>query len=228
MKKSMVFLGVILVIVFHINVLAYHIIGLENFSKEKTYEEIQFADVQTSEWYFENIKSVYEYGIMAGNGDNTFNPSGNITIAETITLLSKIHSTYMFLSPNYEETNKDDPWYTVYVQYAKNKKLIEKKYADYNIACTRSEFAKIMAKAIDPIDFEQVNYVEEGAIPDIDKKDECYDAAYMLYRAGVLVGSDSEGTFYPDSNITRAEAATIVTRIIDKSLRRSVILTGNN
>jgi len=36
----------------------------------------------------------------------------------------------------------------------------------------------------------------------------------MLYKAGVLAGNDSIGTFNPGSNITRAEASAIVSRVI--------------
>ena len=35
----------------------------------------------------------------------------------------------------------------------------------------------------------------------------------LLYRSGVLTGSDAFGTFYPNNNISRAEAAAILARI---------------
>ena len=52
------------------------------------------------------------------------------------------------------------------------------------------------------------------------------DAVYLLYRAGVLTGSDSAGTFRPDSTIKRSEAAAIVTRMADPSLRQRITLTS--
>ena len=228
MNKRIIFISIILIFALQINVLPYHIVGLDNFSKEKEYDKNIFTDVPETAWYFENIKAVYEYGIMSGNGDNTFNPLGNITIAQAITLLSKIHSKYMHLSIDNTKVKEKDPWYTLYVQYANSNKLIDKKYSDYNVDCTRADFSKIIAMAIDPIDFEQINYVEDESIPDIDKKADYYDSVYMLYRAGIFVGSNSEYCFFPDANITRAEAATVVTRIIDKNLWKSVMLTGNN
>lgn len=50
------------------------------------------------------------------------------------------------------------------------------------------------------------------------------DAAYRLYRAGILAGSDRYGTFSPDSNIMRSEAAAILSRTVEPSLRKQITL----
>ena len=44
-------------------------------------------------------------------------------------------------------------------------------------------------------------------------------AVYRLYRAGILAGSDANGTFSPLSYITRAEAAAVVSRMADSDNR---------
>jgi hypothetical protein len=36
----------------------------------------------------------------------------------------------------------------------------------------------------------------------------------LLYKAGVVAGSDDKGTFNPGNNIIRAEAAAIISRVI--------------
>lgn len=38
------------------------------------------------------------------------------------------------------------------------------------------------------------------------------DASYRLYRAGVLTGNDSAGTFTPSASIERSAVAALVTR----------------
>jgi phosphoribosylamine-glycine ligase len=85
---------------------------------------------------------------------------------------------------------------------------------------------KILAESIDSVDLEAINIVDDGAIPDVDMSADYADAVYLLYRAGVLTGSDSMGTFAPKSVISRAEAAAVITRIIDPTLRTSVELVG--
>jgi len=43
----------------------------------------------------------------------------------------------------------------------------------------------------------------------------------MLYEAGVLTGNDDAGTFIPNANINRAEAATIISRVILPDTRKA-------
>ena len=50
---------------------------------------------------------------------------------------------------------------------------------------------------------------------------------YKLYRAGVLTGNDEKGTFAPLTSITRAEAAAIVSRMVDVNNRKTVSLAGS-
>lgn len=51
---------------------------------------------------------------------------------------------------------------------------------------------------------------------------ELADMVLDFYNAGVMTGKDSKGTFDGSGTLTRAEAAAIVARIIDKSLRVTV------
>lgn len=43
-----------------------------------------------------------------------------------------------------------------------------------------------------------------------------------VYRAGILTGNDGFGTFTPDSNILRSEVAAIVTRMTERSARKTI------
>ena len=47
---------------------------------------------------------------------------------------------------------------------------------------------------------------------------------YELYRAGILTGSDAKGTFHAESTIKRSEAATILLRMYDSSVRIPITL----
>ena len=50
------------------------------------------------------------------------------------------------------------------------------------------------------------------------------ESVYTLYRAGVMCGSDGNGTFLPQSSISRAEAACVISRMADSDRRIPVIL----
>ena len=204
---------------------AYHIVGLDNFEKKMVYSDDIFYDVATSSWYRDNVASAYEYGLMNGNGNGTFAPLGNISIAEAITAASRLYGIYHYSStPLFEDV--DGLWYEPYVNYAQESGITQSNYASYTVPATRAEFAKILAASIDPVDFQEINYIDDGAIPDVDMDSDYADAVYMLYRAGILTGSDSSGAYKPDSTITRAEAAALITRIVDPGLRKSIELIG--
>jgi hypothetical protein len=55
--------------------------------------------------------------------------------------------------------------------------------------------------------------------PDVTETDEYAAEIRMLYAAGVLCGNDEAGTFTGEREVTRAEAAAIITRMAQPSVR---------
>lgn len=194
--------------------------SLSNFVTVNQYQDGKFTDVSSSAWYAENVKTAYELGIVNGNSATTFNPNGNILISETIAIASRIHSLYNTGKVDFEEST---PWYQTYVDYAKENNIISGVYTYFNKA-TRTDFAEIMSKAIPKSELKAINNVEDDAIPDVKKKMDGSDSIYLLYRAGILTGSDSEGTFNPESNITRGEVSAIISRMIKPEQRKRITL----
>lgn len=90
---------------------------------------------------------------------------------------------------------------------------------------TRKTFVEIMAQALPESEFTQINTVETDSIPDITYS-ESFEV-YQFYRAGVLTGSDSVGTFNPKTSISRAEVAAIITRMVQPSLRQHITLNNS-
>lgn len=77
-------------------------------------------------------------------------------------------------------------------------------------------------------DFAEVLYAVLGELPavrtvDVPDLERGYrsPAAYHLYEAGILTGVDAYGTFDGDGSFTRAQAAVMVARVLDESLRVS-------
>lgn len=180
-----------------------------------------FTDISAAQWYYENVKAAYKYGLMVGVSANEFNATGNVTVAEAITMACRLHSIFYTGSENF--TQNGGVWYQVYVDYARANGLLDNfeklfGYGDYTRAASRAEFAVLFAAALPADALEETRNIAYGEIPDV------YDASYaapvyLLYRAGVLSGADEAGTFYPNSTISRAEAAAIVTRMARPELR---------
>jgi uncharacterized repeat protein (TIGR02543 family) len=190
--------------------------GMPNFIKSKTYKPGQFTDVNEDLWYGFNQQKViaraYEYGLMEGNSATAFNPAGNITLAEAVTVAARVHSIY---NAGVAFTSASSPWYQGYVDYAINKGILTAAEAgaiNWNKAATRAEMAYIFSRALPEAEFASQNTV--NSLPDANSSTPYYSAILVLYKAGVLAGSDAKGTFNPGNNITRAEAAAIISRVI--------------
>ena len=192
--------------------------SMSNFVKTRTYTPGMFADVDENQWYGYNqqkvIANAYEYGLMQGSG-NTFNPTGNMTIAEAITVAARVYHIYKGGNGVFTQGST---WYQVYVDYAITNNIIGAgTFSDYNKAATRAEMAYIFSNALPAVEFAAQNTV--NALPDVSSSTPYYSAIIMLYKAGVVAGSDTQGTFSPANNITRAEAAAIISRVILPNVR---------
>lgn len=64
------------------------------FEQTNYYDSSTYADVYDDDWYYYYVGFAYEYGIMTGTGDNMFTPDGNITLAEAITVASRLNAKY--------------------------------------------------------------------------------------------------------------------------------------
>ena len=195
--------------------------GYENFSGQAVYSG-QFADVPSDAWYAPNVRAAYEYGLISGTSPTSFAPARSLTVAETIKLAANLHSVYNTGAP---VAGASTPWYQIYVDYALANGILPAPRADYTAPASRAVFASILAAAFPADALTEKNTVEDGAIPDVSTSAWYAAAVYRLYRAGVLTG-DNSGAFNPDSTIQRSEAAAIVTRMADPSLRRSITLAG--
>lgn len=186
---------------------------LDRFQETRTYWGGIFRDVADDSWYYENVVSAYELGLMNGTGEDMFQPGKNVTIAEAVVLMARLHSIYYAKTEEFESYDGGN-WYDPYVNYARKNGLLSENY-DYNRPATRDEFVHILAKALPseamkPITDEPV-FADAGSIvygSDVE----------LLSRAGIITGSGN--CFLPQNPITRAEMAAVLTRMIKPELRK--------
>ena len=220
MKRKV--LSLLTAVVLLIGMLPGAFAGYEDFSAQAVYSG-QFADVPSDAWYYENVSAAYEYGLINGRSATSFAPDSTLTVAEAVKLAATVHSIYETGSASFASSN---PWHQTYVDYALENGILSAARTDYNTPASRAVFASVLASALPADALTAINSVDDGAIPDVPMSASYADAVYLLYRAGVLTGSDSAGTFRPDSTIKRSEAAAIVTRMADPSLRQRITLTS--
>ena len=197
--------------------------SLGNFAKKNVWNDSLFEDVAETDWFRENVRSVYEYGLMVGKGDGIFDPSGSVTVAEILSVAARLHAVYHTGGDAFAPS---DPWYAGYAAYCAENGIVSSLPEDLNAPAARGLVAGILGAALPETEYEAINSVADGSIPDVAADDVCGPAVYRLYRAGIVVGNDEKGTFTPYSDVKRCEVAAILTRIVDKSLRLRVTLTA--
>ncbi|MDR1091786.1 MAG: S-layer homology domain-containing protein, partial [Prevotella sp.] len=198
--------------------------SLSNFTKTLSYaDNSTFTDIGDSAsskpWYNGTIKNAYEYALIAGVGDAKFSPSGNLTTAQAITIAGRIHSIYKYGTLDNFNSYSGANWYDGPVQYAKAEGLISNEFDNVlteNI--TRADMVYIWYGILQSKDLTSQNIIE--SLPDVGSSNEKEVRIHRLYAAGILSGVDALGTFNPNTNITRAEAAAIFSRIVDVNQRK--------
>lgn len=185
-----------------------------------------FADVSVGSWYYFDVLIAHREGLIDGTSATTFSPGLNMTIAEAVKLAACMHQLHYSDEVTLTNGAAPLPWYQSYVDYAIAHGIISATdYPDFTVQITREEFVRIFYHALPKSKYSAINYVADGAIPDVPLNGNYADEIYTFYRAGILIGSDSFGTFRPTSKITRCEVAAILTRMFEESARQFITLT---
>jgi S1-C subfamily serine protease len=217
MKKRLISLVIIIILAICALPLQAFAGSLSNFSKINTYNDGQFTDVPSGQWYAKDVKTAYEYGLINGSSPTTYSPGNNMTIAEALKVSACLHSIYNTGSANFAKGI--DPWYQPYIDYALTNGIITTPYPNYTTNATRSDMAVIFANALPDEAITPINKIDDNAIPDVTLSYSYGAAVYKLYRAGILTGSGDTHMFKPNDSITRAEIATIVARLASSANR---------
>ena len=190
--------------------------------------EFPFVDVPENAWFYDEVKQAWENDLIDGVTGTLYKPEETLTVAQAIKLAAALHQ--MYNNGKVTLTNGAPNWYDSYVRYAVANGIIEAKYDNYNLTqmnapISREEFVHIFHGAMNEKAYYACNHVADNAIPDVKMNDTYASEIYTFYRAGILTGSDAQGTFNPDSSIKRSEVAAILIRMYDANARQAVTLS---
>lgn len=196
---------------------------MEAFEAVNTYTEGGFSDISSGDWFYSDVISAYEYGIAKGADDGRFLPYDLVSISEVIAFGARILSIY---NGDKEQFAADGEWYEPYIEYALANGIINSGdgfLSSVNKPATRAQTAYVLANSLPFTELSNIN-TSISSLPDVAVSDSYYNEIIMLYRAGVLSGKDEYGTFSPTENVTRAEVAATINRIVNPSARLSITL----
>ena len=154
---------------------------------------------------------------MNGKAEGIFDPMGNFTRAEAATVLSRLTEGFKedgnYTGADFSDVKSAD-WFYKYVSFAQLNKLVNG-YADGtyqpNKPITRQEFAVLLARFLD---IEPVEPADEFS--DMDKAGDWAKGYVAAMKTNGIIEGYEDGTFRPTNNITRAEAATMLNRVLDR------------
>ena len=197
------------------------------FEAKNEYTSGMFTDVSDSQWYAVSVESVYELGLMNGIGGGLFSPDTNVTVAEIITMTARARAIYD--GETIRAVTDGENWFAPYVEYAVSKGYVkEGQYTDAELdaPAKRYEVAVMFKGSMPEGYYIKINTVK--SIPDVSSDKAYFNDVLAMYNAGILMGSDEAGTFYPDNNIIRAEVATMMTRVAlpEKRVKKTASVSG--
>ena len=178
-----------------------------------------FPDVPMNYWAAENVRFVYENGIMTGDAEGSFRPDDSITREEWAkVVLSAFAIDTGDGECDFEDVDKSE-WYYSFVAKAYMLGIVngydENRFGTGQ-TLTREDAVVMMyrmtrlardIRAIQPAD---LTFTDAADISDY-----ALEAVRMFVSAGVINGYES-GKFIPQGNITRAEAAKIICSLLNE------------
>lgn len=188
-----------------------------------TVSAASFTDVDNNTWYYETVSVMSEMGLFKGKGNNLFCPNDTMTRAEFLTV------TVRTIYPEKDITAKEGQewWQPVYWLAVSNGLITQNEYSfnssTLNAPIPRQEMALILTRACDQMGEGTGTLVSTTRIADYNTVGSHYkDAVRIAFTKGLIAGKDNRGTFDPHATLTRAEGATVLYRLVNKSKRVKV------
>lgn len=214
-NRSLVSGGVVISIILGTTFMSFGA-GIDNFTTKNAYSQSVFKDIKEKDWFYKDVAKAYELGLVSGKGNNEFNPSGKVTIAEAIMIATNINSQY---AGEEVVSSEGDKWYSAAVDYAENNSIIKKnEWVNYDNFATRAEVAYILSNSLPKEELNDINNIEK--LPDVNSSNKYSENIFKLYNSGIIRGSGENGEFKPNSQISRAEIAALVNRLVKPENRQ--------
>ena len=190
-------------------------------------ESLTFSDVPEKHWAHTAIMNMTEKGMFKGtshavNGVGTFSPDAPMSRAAFITVLVR------YLYPNeIPAAVAGQRWWEPYAAVAKAHGLVvDEELADMDAAMLRQEMAVVLVRAAEQQGESVSLLVNTKHIADYDKIESTYRTyVRKCFTLGLIAGIDKKGTFAPLGEMNRAQAATVIYRLMNPATRAAVDLS---
>lgn len=193
-----------------------------------------YEDISETDWFYES--SVYHYGkgIMTGLTETQFGPYENLSRAQLVTILYRLHGSpelwYINTNPQIFADITEDDWYGWYgsaLSWARNNAVVE----GYENGCfgpadniTREQLCVMLYRYAKGAGMDITNQADLSLFYDANGVSTfATDAVKWAVGAGILTGKANGTVLDPHGTATRAEAAVMMYRF---DRQKNEVITG--
>lgn len=167
-----------------------------------------FSDLAETQWYYPAVNACYHDGLVKGNTATTYNPNGNITVAEYLTMLYRLGNKF---GMNYPEKATTGANWTEAASFMANDalsaaqlgKTVSRQEMAYYTVTFLNDVAEATGKEL-VLDTTRTAFTDANAIGPV-----FCPFVNTLYAAGGI-GGDPTGAYRPADLISRAEIAQVI------------------
>jgi len=175
-----------------------------------------FKDVKDSDWFYADVMSCAGQGIVSGFEDGSFRPDDNVSVIQFLVMLTRTFYPDELAAVSVPQGQK---WYYSYLETAKNVGMTENLSPINDYGINRSRMALVLNNVLKNKGITVSQETKDDAASKISDyqtyvvKDKYADDILTCYALGIITGV-SDGTFSGDQYMTRAQACTVMTRMI--------------
>lgn len=179
---------------------------------------LPFGDVKSADWFYNDVKYVYEKGMMAGTAADVFAPNTTTTRAMIVTILYRLEGSPAVTGTSAFVDVPAGQWYTDAVNWAAANQIVKGTSATTfapNDSITREQMAAILYRYAQYKGYDVTKKADLSGYSDNGQVSAYAKDALAWANAAKLINGVTNITLAPQGNATRAQVSAILHRFCD-------------
>ena len=179
---------------------------------------LPFGDVKSADWFYNDVKYVYEKGMMAGTAADVFAPNTTTTRAMIVTILYRLEGSPAVTGTSAFVDVPAGQWYTDAVNWAAANQIVKGTSATTfapNDSITREQMAAILYRYAQYKGYDVTKKADLSGYSDNGQVSAYAKDALAWANAAKLINGVTNTTLAPQGNATRAQVSAILHRFCD-------------
>lgn len=179
---------------------------------------LPFGDVKSADWFYNDVKYVYEKGMMAGTAADVFAPNATTTRAMIVTILYRLEGSPAVTGTSAFVDVPAGQWYTDAVNWAAANQIVKGTSATTfapNDSITREQMAAILYRYAQYKGYDVTKKADLSGYSDNSQVSTYAKDALAWANAAKLINGVTNTTLAPQGNATRAQVSAILHRFCD-------------